>query len=225
AAVLGAHGLSLARDAVALTCLGEPPPYYPAMVTLDPDATDAQLARIEAQRAGGADVGSVKDSFSRLDLSGLGFSILFEASWLWRREGNGGREGQEGGRRAPDDWSPIEDTAGLAAWEQAWREAGTPTDRTIFPPTCLDDPGLVFLARRAGTRIEAGCIANVSADSVGLSNVFALREDPHVFEEAADAAGAVRGDRPIVGYESGDRLADAQRAGFCEVGRLRVWIG
>ena len=41
---------------------------------------------------------------------------------------------------------------------------------------------------------------------------------------AADAVAAPAPGRPVVGYEDGDRLADARTAGFAPVDALRVWI-
>jgi hypothetical protein len=59
------------------------PPYYSNAVTLNPDDTGAQLAGIRALLdAGLSDTWSVKDSFCTLDLSGLGFGVLFQAQWF-----------------------------------------------------------------------------------------------------------------------------------------------
>src|SRR5262245_28319020 len=54
------------------------PPFYSNAITLNPDDTAAQLAGIRALfDAGLSGAWSVKDSFCTLDLSALGFRVLF----------------------------------------------------------------------------------------------------------------------------------------------------
>lgn len=214
AAILGAHGLGYERDASAFLCLDDPPPYYAKFVTLDPVDAAGQADRIRALVASGQRADAVKDSFAALDPSALGLAVLFEASWVWRD----GRSDT-----MPAGWQGIEDARGLAAWHEAWR-AGSPTEETVFPPACLDDPSLVCLARRAGSAIEAGCLANRSGDVIGLSNVFSQAVDHAAFAEAAQAVSAVGGGRAVVGYEHGGALVAALSAGFREVGPLRVLV-
>ena len=115
--------------------------------------------------------------------------------------------------------------AALSDWHQAWRSAGSPTDQVIFTPECLENPDLAFFGRLSGTTIEAGCIANLSRDVVGMSNVFSTTpNDQLLYEEALSAVSAVGGSLPIVGYENGVDLDAARPAGFQLVGQLRVLI-
>src|SRR5438874_11943324 len=60
-------------------------PLYPNIVTIaPPEKAEPQLARI-AELCVALPTGfAVKDSFAALDLVPLGFSVLFEAHWIWR---------------------------------------------------------------------------------------------------------------------------------------------
>src|SRR3954469_13638689 len=70
-----------ARD--AWSCAERTPQLYPDAVTLVRGASgDALLARVDA--SGGC---SIKDSFADLDLSPMGFEILFAAEWLCEESG------------------------------------------------------------------------------------------------------------------------------------------
>lgn len=209
ASIMAASGARFERDERAFLCLDDPLPYYPKVVTLDPNTTD----KLNTVTNG---VDSVKDSFSCLDANILGLKVAFEASWIWCETKR---------QDMPAHWVRIESVNDLADWHAVWRGNGLPTDQVIFAPACLDDPNLVFLARRLGTTIEAGCIANLSKDAVGLSNVFSvIPKHRQLYEEALAAVSTVGDGRPVVGYEQGEDLEAARLAGFREVGRLRVLI-
>lgn len=215
AAIMNANDKRCQRDQLAFLCMDDPLPYYPKMVSLDPNATAELEARILETHKMGQRVDSVKDSFSCIDADALGFKVLFEASWIWF----------DAERQVmPTDWVRINSAADLSDWHSAWNE-GSPADQVIFPPACLNDPSLAFLARRKGTIIEAGCIANLSENAVGLSNVFSVYPDQQqLFEEASSAVSAFGDGRPVVGYEQDDSLAAALSIGFREVGPLRVLL-
>lgn len=77
-AVCRAHGITGEFGAQAWKSACRTPRYYPHAVTVDPAAAPADVLS-------GIDVSegcSVKDSFATLDLSGFGFSVLFEAQWI-----------------------------------------------------------------------------------------------------------------------------------------------
>lgn len=216
AAIMTANGKRFERDQLAFLCLDDPLPYYPKMVSLDPNATAELEARIRDTHKMGQRVDSVKDSFSSMDAGALGLTVLFEASWIWCEA-----ERQD----MPRDWVRINNAADLSHWHTAWRGDGSPADQVIFPPACLNDPDLAFLARRNGTTVEAGCLANLSENAVGLSNVFSVHASQQPsFEEALSAASAFGNGRPVVGYEEGDSLAAALSIGFRKVGPLRVLL-
>ena len=74
--------------------------------------------------------------------------------------------------------------------------------------------------RRQGAGFDAGVIANLSDDCVGLSNCFGLGA-----RAAATAlcAGFGQG-KPVVGYERGDDLTEALAQGWIATGPLAVWV-
>ena len=215
AAIMGAQGVRVERDRSTLHCLDAPPPYYPQVVTLEPNLSAQHLLCLRDALEAGQQISAIKDSFADLDSAALGMAVLFEASWIWH---HGGHE------KIPDAWRQIRTPAELAVWHSAWCAAGSPADQVIFPPAGLDDPALVFLARGSGPAIDAGCLANFSNEVTGLSNVFTTAPDSGVFAEATQAASALRPGFPVVGYESGSSLATAVSVGFRNVGHLRVLV-
>jgi hypothetical protein len=188
------------------------PPHYPDAVTLLPDAEVAQLLT-------GIDTSegcSVKDSFADLDLTAAGFRPLFRAEWLHRASGNG---------RAVSSrtWSTVTNEQQLGEWESTW--AGSPGASGFFRPAVLVDEAIAVLARYDDGRIVAGAVANRSATVIGLSNVFdAAGNLESAWLGGAEAAKALWGQMPVVGYDSGASLDAAHRAGFDSIGELVVWL-
>ncbi|MEO0497499.1 MAG: hypothetical protein AAF141_09040 [Pseudomonadota bacterium] len=227
AAIFKAHGLRFHRDDVAFFGLDEPPPYYARLVTLDPGASAQQMACLMAASSEHGAIGPVKDSFSQLNAAQLGMEVLFEASWIWRT-GDCVKVSPElqmdMGDGQLNGWSKAQTATDLFEWHNAWSCSGSPTSETIFPRACLADRTLIFLARRSAGKIDAGCIANLSDRTIGLSNVFSTQAQDTIFEEAATVVASVAPNRPIVGYESGAHFAMALSAGFEAVGALRVLI-
>src|SRR5258708_35033391 len=70
------------RDGLWLT-KASVPRFYPNVVTLE-DRPEEQLATIAQLYSSDKGLGAVKDSFASLDLASQGFTVLFEATWLWR---------------------------------------------------------------------------------------------------------------------------------------------
>jgi hypothetical protein len=216
AAIMTANGKRFERDQLAFLCLDDPLPYYPKMVSLDPNATAELEARIRDPHGKYHRVDSVKDSFASMDTSALGLMVLFKASWIWCEAER---------RDIPPGWVRIDNAADLSDWHSAWSGDNSSADQVIFPAACLNDPSLAFLARRNGTIVEAGCVANLSENAVGLSNVFSVHSSQQqLFDEALSAVSAFGGGRPVVGYEQGDSLAAALSVSFRDVGPLRVLL-
>ncbi|MFB0632976.1 hypothetical protein [Streptomyces sp. AB3(2024)] len=198
------------------------PPLYPDAVSLTPQASAADVVD-------GIDTGSpgcsVKDSFASLDLAPAGFEVLFEARWIHRPAG-------PAGRAAPGtEWSGVRTAAELGAWEAAW-DGGAGAG--LFHADLLARD-LVFLAGRSAGRIVAGAVASAGGGVVGVSNLFTADGedcDPAVQSTAVDAAWAAVLEAvaarwpglPVVGYEQGEYLEAAVRAGFTPIGPLRVWL-
>ncbi|MFD9562942.1 hypothetical protein [Streptomyces sp. NPDC059994] len=209
AALCRAHGITGAWDPRAWTSAQRTPPLYPDAVTLDPGAGPRGIV----ERIDDSPGASVKDSFSALDLTADGFEVLFDAQWIHRPAQGTGAGG----------WEPVRTDAELAQWEQAW-SAGDSSG--LFPAALLADGSHSFLAARDATgRIVAGAVASEGASVVGVSNLFAA--DGDLDAAWAGCLGTLARHRPgldVVGYESGDDLAAAVRAGFTPVGGLRIWL-
>ena len=213
-AVSRAHGAVCRFEAGFWINGGDAPPFYPNLVTTDPDATAAQLTAIELlAEQPGRGIG-IKDSFFTLDLSEFGLEPIFEAEWLFLPPA------------APlpasgVDVAPVAGPDELAGWEEAWGdvEGGA----RVFPPALLGDERIRFLAARREGRIVAGAAVNHSDGAIGISNVFHGGDGDAL---AALVAAARRGapDLPVVGYESGEDRAPFHALGFAGIGKLRVWI-
>jgi hypothetical protein len=203
------HGARPAFRDDAWTTPRRSPPMYPDAVTLRPVVNaDALLGRVDA--APGC---SVKDSFAALDLAGAGFDVLFEAEWIHRPPGPAA---ESPGHR----WSRVTTAGALRLWAAGHGGAD------VFRSELLADPAVaVLLATDRSGAVVAGAAANRSRDVVGLSNVFVHSEDvDEVWAGAVTSVAECFPGLPVVGYEAGEDLATARRAGFATVGPLRVWL-
>jgi hypothetical protein len=168
---------------------------------------------------------SVKDSFFNLELATLGFDVLFQASWIWRKPGVSNVSSSPTNIR----WSRVTSPTELLRWEAAWSEDSRNADSNgkpaQFPSSLLADPEVVFFAGYQERNIVAGGIANRTGAVVGLSNVFV-----HSGDAIAAWSGLVKStqdcflDLPLVGYERDIALEAALACGFKPIGSLRVWI-
>lgn len=207
------HGLEplLGRD--AWTSRSRTPPLYPDAVTLVPGLPVAELlARVD--RGAGC---SIKDSFASLDLTAVGFRILFEAEWIVRRP--------IVARSVPSQptWRVVRETGVFETWERAWqRDTGVPG---VLTAGLLGEPSVLVLAGHVGDRLVAGAVLTCSERAVGLSNFFA---DPEMVSASwagcLALASTLFADAVLVGYESGGALDAARAHGFTDAGPLRVWI-
>jgi len=188
------------------------PPHYPDAVTLVPEITIEQvLSGIDTSEGC-----SVKDSFAGLDLAAAGFRSLFRAEWLVR-------EPSEAPVPPARGWSALSTAEQLGEWEAAWAEL--PEGSGFFRRALLEDETIGVLAGYDGDRIVAGAIANRSTTVIGLSNVFDVAGDlESAWVAGAAVAAALWGEMPTVGYDSGDSLDAAHRAGFESIGELVVWL-
>jgi hypothetical protein len=196
-AVCRAQGIETAFTGTVWAALRRSPPYYPDAVTLAPGATPGEVLRDIDTSAGC----SVKDSFATLDLSAHGFRVLFDAEWI-RRDAAEAPAGDP-------QWRTVRDPADFGLWEVG----------EVFRPALLREPGVTFLQGPDG-----GVIANRTGDVVGLSNLVIHGDTDKAWAGAVQAIAGHHPGLPIVGYESGDDLAAAERAGFTRTGPLRIWI-
>jgi hypothetical protein len=180
------------------------PRFYPNVVTLTTGEADIveqrQTVRI-LQKSNLPGRWAVKDSFKTLDIARLGFEVLLEANWI---------------RKAQPKSATM--VSGLS-----WERVGPGGEG--FPAALFSDHNFaMFSAKRNGAVVAGGTFYRSDA-VVGLSNVVAEFDDePAVWRDLASLAAATFPGLPLVGYESGDELAAARRAGY-EVGDpLRVWV-
>lgn len=209
AMMFDAHGLRYHRSEIAFLALDAPPPYHSWMTTLDP-AADKALLELIAQHLDRPAFG-LKDSFHGLELRPQGLKEFFSASWLWA----------EALRPASTiGWTRITSPDDLLLWEAAWKDGGSPSDRRQFPANILGRPDVFIWGRATADGFDAGAVANLSSDCVGLSNCFGGGS----FPAAATLCAGIAKDLPIVGYERGDDLRTALYTGFDATGLLRVWV-
>jgi hypothetical protein len=202
------HGAATAFHAHAWLTATRSPSAYPDAVTLHRSAAvDDLLTLID-----GSTGCSVKDSFASLDLSGSGFEVLFDAEWIYRPATATAGVGAL-------SWKVVETVDELRVWAAAHGGG------VVFHPALLHDPAVAVLsATDAAERLAAGVIGNRSRGVIGLSNLFTVSADPdEAWAGAVAALSRVFPGLPLVGYERGEDLAAAHRAGFTGVGQLRVW--
>ena len=225
-AVFAAHELGFERTGLAWFSHDTPPPYHSNLVVLSKGATQSQVEELVRQvsASAGSRGWSMKDSYANLDLAPLGFSELFEATWIWSDPVDTG----VGNSTAGLTWSRMTSPRDLAEWEAAW--AGDSKNqfasevRRQFPDQMLLDHRYAFLAGKAQGKIVAGGILNQSPGAVGVSNTFA--DHGHIedlWRSLVQHAGSEFPGIPLVGYERGTELQLAQTAGFQSIGALRVW--
>lgn len=199
-----AHGTA-GRFLVHTWVNAEPAPrFYPNVVTLTAGDTDISEQRqavrilLKSHLPGRW---AVKDSFHTLDIARLGFEVLLEANWIRKHHPK-----------------PAQMASGLT-----WERAGPGNEG--FPAALFGDGNFVmFSGRRAGTIVAGGTLYRTDK-VVGLSNVVADADDePAVWRDLSSLAAATFPGLPLVGYESGDELNAAHKAGF-EIGDpLRIWV-
>jgi hypothetical protein len=199
-----AHG-TVGRFLVHTWVNAEPVPrFYPNVVTLTTGEADIveqrQAVRI-LQKSHLPGRWAVKDSFGTLDIARLGFEVLLEANWIRR----------------------LHPRAGTMVSGLSWERVGP--GRGDFPAALFsDDNFAMFAARRDGAVVAGGTFYR-SDGVVGLSNVVAEFDDePAVWRDLASLAAATFPGLPLVGYESGDELDAARKAGFEAGDPLRIWV-
>lgn len=190
------------------------PPIFPNADTLG-GTKDEQIAAIEqlvAARAGR--VMAVKDSWAQLDLTVLGFEVLFTAQWLHRKaqpiivpEG-------------PLRVRSITTGDDLRAFALACNGPDIPVE--VYSPTLLENPDVRWLVGEMDGRILAGATAVRAHGLNGINNVFG-DSDQQKTQMIAAAVNAFP-DLPACGYEADDGIKPYLPLGFEVAGDLRVWL-
>ena len=222
-AVCAARGVPSTFSEHLWVSLAEPPPYYPNIITLAPSSPSLLTALARAIDQVRPDVRrelSVKDSFGDIDLSRLGFRILFEGQWF-------GRLGSFGAARSTASgvqWMTVHRERDLTAWKEAWDSAILKVDPVFMPPL-LRDENVLFMSAMRGGEIVAGAVANQHAGAVGLSNYFVRAPAAATYwADCVSMALARFPGLPLVGYEQRSQRSVASGAEFTHLGPLRVWV-
>lgn len=224
--MFAAHGLRSQTDDRVWFSHETPPPFHPNLVVLTPTTTreDIEAYAVALGNHQRHSAWSLKDSYAKLDLGPRGFSLLFQADWIWRDPDAAG-----GARfKSRLKWTRVATPAGLSDWERAWsgdtRNESALLRTRQFPTALLESPDHVFFAGLLEGKVLAGGVANRSPGAVGLSNIFS---PPEFLEDAWNAlmesVTAAFPGAAIVGYERGHDFDLAQRVGFRPIGKLRVW--
>jgi hypothetical protein len=204
--VCRSHGVVTRFDPDAWVAVSRSPTMYPDAVTLDPAVDPADLLPRIDQSQGC----SVKDSFASLELAEAGFQVLFDAEWIFQEPPEAAS--------IPAGWTVVSGSDELSDWGVA--HGGGP----VFRQELIADPDVVIVAVRGEEGVVAGAIGNRSDGVVGVSNLFSTIDPDRVWAGAVAAIAAHFPGHPLVGYEAGDDLAAAHRAGFASLGPLRVWL-
>lgn len=205
--VCAAHGINPYFKENLWGLHSKAPTFYPEIITTSRNATIEEVKSFIEN----GEVSSIKDSFANLNLIPIGFKILFEAEWIFHPS-------------VPD----------LEPLETPWHVITTEKDLTQWTITSgLEDVIKPDLLKTKEVKIfisekndgVSGFIANLSANVVGISNVFSVGKDmeslwrdiPKIisFEFPGLAMG---------GYEHDCNLTAAHLSGWTSIGPLRVWI-
>jgi len=213
------HQIGYVRSDIAFLATASPPRYHSWMTTLDPQAQENlhQLVEQNVQQTGFG----IKDAFNSLQLEALGLVELFSASWLFADDIQ---------PASTNNWVQITTASDLLLWEAAWNANGSPSSQRQFPDEILSRKDVVIWGRKVSTGFDAGVIANVSAECVGLSNCFGKDAYPAAATLCAQLADAQENPSapskrvPVVGYERGNDLDAAVALGFEATGPLSVWV-
>jgi len=190
------------------------PRFYPNVVSLTTGAADIDEQRqivdmlLKSNLPGRW---AVKDSFKTLEIARLGFDVLFEANWIRLPQSK------------PDSTVVGFPRSGALVSGLSWERAKPGGD--AFPAALFSDENFaMFSGSRNGAVVAGGTLYRADG-VVGISNVTAdVDEAPAVWRDLAILAASTFPDMPLVGYESGDELKAAHKAGFELGDPLRIWV-
>jgi hypothetical protein len=206
--VFAVHGIPTSSADGLWWAGSEPPRWHSAAKTLEPTARVQRALRAVEQ----FERCSVADSFGTLDLSHVGFQLLFEATWIHHSPPAQPSGGLPGG------WSVVTRAVALDQWNAQHGTAG------VLLPELLTHPRFTVLARYADDFLIGGAVLHdCHGEAVGLSNAWAVPGamlDPMAL---LACAGTIHPGRAIVAYARGDDLDTLVDAGFSQLGPQVVW--
>ena len=198
---------------------GDVVPLYPNLITLTPGSVDKQTAAIKtALSAAPPSRWFVKDSFNRLPLHELGFSVLLDAEWFVLPPPKPAACGGVVVDRAKTDDQ-------LRQWEAAWGQTPpeSPYGDRVFAPPLLSERRVAFLFRQDHDIIVAGLIANEAHGVVGISNWFSRSDNRQDLRACLAAASSLWPSSPLAGYTGRRELHSLRQLGAQPCGSCRVW--
>ncbi len=167
------------------------PPIFPNADTLGGTDSEKMAAIEQLVAARSGRIVAVKDSWAQLDLTGLGFEILFEAQWLYR----------EAQPLTPSTGElqiePITTAEGLREFALACNGPDIPID--VYSPKLLLRTDVMWLVGKQDDCIVAGATAVRAHGLNGINNVFGTT-DTHK-QQMIGAAVNVFPEQPACGYE------------------------
>ncbi|MBD0380980.1 hypothetical protein [Paenibacillus sedimenti] len=92
----------------------------------------------------------------------------------------------------------------------------------VIKPKLLERKDVKIFMRELNGELS-GFIANLSANAVGISNVFS-NSNKIIWSDIVPIVSTYFPGIPMVGYENGDDLTAAILSGWTTIGPLRIWI-
>ncbi|WP_199614586.1 hypothetical protein [Paenibacillus alkalitolerans] len=205
--VCDSHGIAQTSNKRMWGVLSKAPDFYPDIITSSRQVTNEDIREFFGDRS----ISGIKDSFANLDLTALGFQVLFEAEWIFHPPFL---------NVEPVDtlWCIITTEEQYSIWS-----AASGLEHVIKPDLLKRDDVKIFMREKDGA--VSGFIASLGANAVGVSNVYSVENGTEqLWPEIAKIVSTVFPDLPLVGYEHGDFLEAALTSGWTSIGPLRVWL-
>ena len=186
------------------------PPGYPDAISLRPDVRAEELLMMIDTSAGC----SVKDSFANLHLDDHGFSVLFDADWIWAPAGS-----TNDGFAGDVKWTVVADPA-----HQVRSTSKLPAAFCALPAAVLTSPRVTWLVVDAMNELIGSAIVHRTDEVVGLSHVFLeIGAAAELWAQLLRVVQRLHPELPVAGFETAPSLTAATEAGFRPCGTLRVW--
>ncbi|WP_029191943.1 hypothetical protein [Paenibacillus elgii] len=203
--VCESHGLIPISSERVWGLLSKAPELYPDIITSSRHTTSDEVHSFIGNR----EIFSIKDSFANLNMVPYGFTVLFDAEWICH-------DPVADVDHVQSEWTVVSSEEDLAKWTCA---SGL---QKVLKPKLLERKDVkIFLHENNGEL--SGFIANLSANTVGISNVFS-NTNKKIWSDIAPIVSSYFPGIQMVGYENGDDLTAALLSGWASIGPLRVWI-
>lgn len=186
------------------------PRFYPNIVTLrSGDLIDELIDSIGPRLTPGW---GIKDSFSELDLDNKKFVLAFAAHWYCRVPD----QDVTGEINQNIRIDTVKDQSELNRWVTAWGDGSG-----IFKSSLLENSSIELLYVERDEKVVSGLAANLSGDSVGISNAYG---PPNEILGCVTSLIKRYPTKGIVGYGSKAEIEALSKVGFQAIGDLRVWL-